>query len=308
MRTRRSSRWLAWLLACLPVVAAAQDVRAQEEGRLRSAATDTSLNAGARVAALDRLANLNSNAASDLSVSLKADASEPVALAAVKLLSDAIVMSDHGPVDPSRLTEQQRQLLERHRRYTEALYPVLTDARPALRKEAARILASLGQTRALDIINDGVSRGLYADWEAANYFGLAGVDKGGGYLERYLDGRSARATVAAVEYLGRSPRYQNAVQSRVLRDRTKGIEPRVTAARVLGEHDKTFTSYAPDLLASTELPGEVYAEVASKLIERNPRLAPGQIDAISRTLQDYQRGSRPPDLRRLQEFLNRARG
>src|SRR5262249_11247267 len=157
----------------------------------------------------------------------------------------------------------------------------------SVRDVAAMILASLGDARALTAIRDGVAGGLYSDADAANLFALAGLDHGGAYLEPYLDTGSERARTLAVEYLGRSPRHHSAVRTRVLLDATDPDAPRAAAARVLGQYDPSFVTYAPDLLTSTTLPSTVYVEVAQRFVQRNPAVTPGQAASIARGIDVY---------------------
>lgn len=149
---------------------------------------------------------------------LLTDQSEEVTVSAAQILADSLAMSDHTPSnDTAKLSPRDQWLLATHENTKVLLRRSLEDARPNVREVAAECLTSLSDEAGLNIIEEGVGKGLYTETEAVNYFGLARPAVGGKKLEPYLTkNTSSDAQAAAVAYLGAYAQYQEKVRDLAL--------------------------------------------------------------------------------------------
>jgi hypothetical protein len=163
-----------------------------------------------------------------------------------------------------------------------ALLRALTDPRPQARSEAARTLALASDEGALSAIEQGIDSGLFSEFDAANYFGLADIRVGGPYLLRRLARGSSTAKATAVRYLGVSRSYQLIIREKVFLNPEADSEARAAAATVLSEHDPTFASYALVAVLDPKVPPLVFANTVKGYVFQTMKA--GNLDAPNRFL------------------------
>ncbi len=223
---------------------------ADEIGSLNSQLFD-SKNDQTRLAALEVLTSKYPHAAEVMARSLVRDASEDVALYAVRILKAATVMGDHRAMRVGK-SELPRVLhmMKRHEESISALREAISDGRRRIRNEAASYLASLSDEPTLEFIAADKT-GLYSDVDAANLFTLAGGEVGEKYLERYVGQGDLEAQRTAITYLGAIPAYQQQIRSKYFLNSNAPIEARVDAARTLSTYDSGFAEYAAPVMANS---------------------------------------------------------
>ena len=244
---------------------------------LTTTARDLNRSVEQRLAALETLSLKYSDAAVSAALVLVSDKTPAVARAAADLLASSIVMSDHKLRGHAALNARQKYVMERHTLAREALKSVLESPASETRSIAAGSLSSLSDQSALTIIQAAVSKGLYSEADAVNYFGLADPKIGAPFILPYLDRGSPAARVAAIGYLGANRSYQNMVRDRILMNTTAAPDTRAAAARVLGQYDREFPSYALSVTLDPKLPANVYAEVVNGYIAQSQ--VQGKLDA-----------------------------
>lgn len=254
--------------------------------------TDRKMSTQDRLRSFDEIRLRFRDAAVTVSMRLLKDESEEVAKTAAGLLASSIVMTDHRQFhgDTAHLTEEQRYLIKRHNVAREALRATLKDNRQSVRSIAAQALSSLSDEPGLDILESAAREGIYTDYEAVNYLGLADPDIAGDRIRVYLDRGSKNAQVAAVGYLAASTEYQSYVRERILLNRSISEDVRMEAAKVLGQYDQAFPTYALSLIRDMTQPEKVYTQILTSSFLRLE--AEGKLDAVNtetyrKALQDY---------------------
>jgi hypothetical protein len=231
---------------------------------------------GDRLAALDDLQVSYPEAATEAAIELISNANEQIAVAAAKLLSASIAMSDHG-VRMQPVTEKEKALMAWHERAREALRGALGDTRRPVREVAAETLSSLSDRPSLDILAKGAESGAYSQSEAVNYFGLAKAEVGAPYLERALKSPDKAARSGAVAYLAANPNYQDKIRDQVLLNPAADAQVRVVAAKRLSQFDPSFSEYALTVTSDPSVPVELYSQVVQGYIDQSE--ARGQVNA-----------------------------
>ena len=218
-------------------LAANQDAIMNLASKARTGATD------ARLAALETLANGYSDASLNLATELIEDPDTAVATESAQLLADTLAMAGSvtmgaGMYIPGTSARMQFEAAVAN------LRRAIEDARIEVRDVAAGTLAALGDQATLEKIELCVEQGVVPAVEAIGYFGLAPIELGAPYIEKYLDSGPVEAKVAAVGYLGTVPTYQSRVRDLIFR--TPQVDEIVVAkaAGVLSRHDRAFPTYA----------------------------------------------------------------
>lgn len=198
-----------------------------------------------RLRALETLANGYSDAALNLATELVKDLDTAVATKSARLLADTLAMAGsvtlararYAPGTPARVQVDAA---------IASLRGAVADKRSKVRAVAAETLAALGDCTALETIERGVSRCVIPPVEAIEYFGLAPIELGAPYIEKYLDTGPVDARVAAVEYLATIATYQARVREAVFETDEADEAVLARAADVLSRHDRAFASWAPE--------------------------------------------------------------
>lgn len=209
-----------------------------------------------RRAALETLANNYSDASLNLASELIEDEDTGIATDSAKLLAATLAMV--GPVTTDGwMHGAGTPAMRRINAAVGNLRVAIGDTRVEVRRIAAGTLAAVGDRVGLEKIDDCVRRGLVPAVEAIGYFGVAPVELGGKYIEKYLISGRKEVQAAAVGYLGADPSYQPRI--RKLIQNGSDVEEVVLqkAAAVLGRYDREFPSYALDLVGRAELPPPV---------------------------------------------------
>ena len=277
---------------------------------LRAIALDVQRPSGDRVGALQRLADEFFDAALTPSAELVTDPDTPVALVAARLLADATVMSDHGPVheQATDIPPFLRLMYWKHETGREGLRRALNDARPEVRDIAASSLASLSDPAALQQIVEGVEANTYSDAEAVNYLGLADPELGAPLMQQLLVNGTPQAQASAVTYLGSNPEYQPMVREDYLFNADAPIEVRSAAAASLGQYDASFPTYATTLTADPTLPAVLYAKVLEGYIDQTgDNLQADEASALKQAVENYTKLRPDTDFSGVLERLNSVR-
>jgi len=253
--------------------------------RLGARATNSAAPLNERLSALQQLQREFRYAAVPTAAKLIRDPLEPMALAAVSILADAVVMSDHPHATHAKGGKSLVEL--QHNLARDALQEALADTRRPVREIAAKTLASISDEDALAKINDGAARGLYSDVEAVNYLGLSNPDTSAKYIQPYLDA-SPLAQAAAVTYLGANPTFQATIRQRYLENVAAPEVAKIAAAKTLSRFDTAFVAYAPNLINAKSLPPEAYKELVNGYLARTAgRLDAMQLQGIDKALDEY---------------------
>ena len=243
-----------------------------------------------RLQALDALAIAYPDAALSVSTTLINDEDKEVAREAARLLADSIVMEGHPTAQDPAMPPGGNLAMRRSETVKAALRTALKDPDDELRRIAAGVLSSLGDTAALDIIRENAQEGRVSEVEAINYFGLARPEIGAPYIAPYLAEPSIDAQRAAVSYLGALPDYQDEIRTNILLNSAAGEASRVTAAEVLSKYDQRFSDYALAVAANPELPPSVYTTIVGAYAREafeDRTLTREQIQALSAAVQAY---------------------
>lgn len=228
-----------------------------------------------RLAAFDELQLAYPDAATLAALDLVSDPHEQMAVAAAKLLSSSITMSNHtAHMEP--VTDREEYLLAGHERARQALRGALSDTRRPVREVAAETLSSLSDTASLDIVAKAAESGAYSQSEAVNYFGLAKADVGAPFLERALKSGDKEAKSGAVAYLAANPSYQEKIRDEVLLNPAADAQVRIVAAKRLSEFDPKFSNYALTVTADPSISAELYSQVVQGYIDQSE--GQGQVD------------------------------
>ena len=260
---------------------------------LRSIITDTKRPAFEREAALRKLRSRFREAALNTSLALVNDPSDEVSLAAASLLAASIVMTDHGHDHGQPATPLETYVNEKHAAARAALLRLLDGPNRPARDEAARILTSLSDEAALQIIRDGTKKGAYSETQAINYFGLANPDVAAAYILPHLDSAVPAVQSAASGYLATYPAYQSLVKERVFINSAASPLARATAARALSQYDAAYTSYAPAVARDQNAPEVVVQSVIEGVVRnvqiklQTNKLLPGERDSAVNFVADF---------------------
>jgi hypothetical protein len=251
----------------------------------------------ARLEALEELGTTYPDAALSVATELVKDDDKAVAVAAARLLADAIVMTDHTM--SGQMPVGGAEIMQRSRVIRDALRPALSDENDELRRTASAILASLSDEQALAAIETNARKGIIPEVEAINYFALARPEIVTSYIEPYLDVRGA-AQQSAVSYLGALPEYQPTVREEVLLNDGADVSSRVTAAEVLGQYDRDFSSYALAVTSDPVIPAAVYATIMSEYTANAANnisnLTSATLEALEKSVDEYTLRNQDPDV------------
>lgn len=176
------------------------------------------------------------------------DSDAQLALSAIGFLKQNLVMTGHGQqLDHSNMQgvpPRLQYLLQKHELSRSALRKAILDSRVEIRNAAVSFLASQSDEETFAGIQTGVSRGLYSDTEAANYFSLGNGSLGQRYLEPYIGKGDAGAQKTAIEYLGFYPKYQDMIKTEYFVNPSAPADLRAEAASTLSKNDPRYPEYA----------------------------------------------------------------
>lgn len=219
-----------------------------------------------RIAALRDLIDLYPDAAFYAALELVKDPNTAIATMAVDFISASVVMSDHDVHDHDA-SPAQLYIMSKHEEGKEALRSILLAERAELREKAAQMLASLSDEAALDIINEGVSAGVYSDVEAVNVFAMANSEVGAPLMAAYLDAGSTAAQSSAVVYLGATPEYQELVRNDIFLNPLATASVRTQAAATLSQYDSQFPEYALTVTSDPSVDPSLYAQTIAGYLQ-----------------------------------------
>ncbi|MDE0697142.1 MAG: hypothetical protein OXH76_15065 [Boseongicola sp.] len=235
-----------------PSIAAFYAESADEIDRLVVIAR-TGGSADERISALSEIASNYPVVAEVLSRELIGDSETEIALFAVQALQGAVVMMDHGPMEDLASFPALAAAMQSHAQSIGALRPAIMDERDEIRIKAASTLASLGDEKALTLINAAAASGTIRAVEAANYFTLAGTSAANAYLANYLRDGDAGAQETAVGYLAAVPEYQSRIRDGYFLNPDADPSVRLAASKSLGLYDPEFPDYALTVLSGDDL-------------------------------------------------------
>jgi hypothetical protein len=259
---------------------------------LRAIISDTKRPAFEREAALRKLRSRFREAAINTSLELVNDPSDEVSLAAANILASSIVMMEREHQHGQGATPLQAYWTDKQTAARGVLRRLLDGPNRPARDAAARILMSLSDEAAFQIINDGTRKGAYSETQAVNYFGLANPDVSAAYMVPHLDSPTAAVQSAASAYLATYPAYQGLVKEKVFANSAASPLARATASKVLSQHDPTYTSYAPDVARTPNVPDVVEQSVVEGVVrnlqikQQTNKAAPGEKDRVADFLND----------------------
>jgi hypothetical protein len=268
---------------------------------LRAVAIDASALAADRLAKLEQLQLQYRYAAVPTAALLVSDPQLEIAELAAKILTRAVVMSDHPHPDH---TDSVSLAMQQHGPAREALRKAVLDPRPSVRDIAVSSLASLSDKQTLELIDRGVQQNLYSPVQAVNYHGLANPDIAAEHIVAYLSGPNVGAQAAAVSYLGANPQYQPLIKQRFLDSDTAQDVVRVAAANTLGRFDPQFPNYAETTLQDKSLSPAAFETVAKNYFARiDDRSKAVKVFAIEDLVQKYVNVNPNADLSDLQRQI-----
>lgn len=256
-------------------------------GQARTGETDV------RRTALEALASAYTDAALNLATELVGDPETAVATDSAKLLADTLAMAGSVTMGTGRYASGTPARVQFDAAIA-SLRGAVADERSEVRAVAAETLAALGDRTALDKIERGVEQGVVPPVEAIGYFGLAPIELGAPYIEKYLDSGPVDAKVAAVGYLATVPTYQLRVRDLIFG--TPQVDEIVVAkaAGVLSRHDRAFPTYALEVIGRPGVPDPVsdavidaYISAALKVKGIDPIDWKHRVQAVDNALMEH---------------------
>ncbi|NKB33137.1 MAG: hypothetical protein GKR91_08570 [Pseudomonadales bacterium] len=186
------------------------------------------------------------------------DESEEIALGSVRLLENALVMSDHS-VSGSSSNSRMDFFHAKNEANVSALRLALTDDRASIRTSASQFLASISDRVSLDIISESTEEGVYDEGMAANLYSLAESYIGNEYLQEFLGNGDLIAQETAINYLGIFEEYQDQIRQSYFFNPDAESSLRRSAATVLSNFDSNFADYALLITTEENLDPEVFS-------------------------------------------------
>jgi hypothetical protein len=221
------------------------------------------------------------------------DSDIAIALGAIGVLEQALVMSDHDMGGHEHADPLITHMMASHEAGRAALRTALTDERPEVRERVAPYLASLSDEPALQAIVEATASGLYSDAEAADIVSLAGMRLQAEYLPSFLMSEDSAAQRTAITYLGFNPEYQSVIRDAYLIDSAAEPATRVVAAEVLSRYDPSYPQYAGLVFNQEGIDPQVYAALVGGYVgalARTNELTPGIAEAISAEVRSFSAG------------------
>jgi hypothetical protein len=152
-------------------------------------------------------------------------------------------------------------------------------------------------------VDEGVKKGLYSEYEAVNYFGLADPDRAVPFIRPYLDKGSAEAQSAASGYLGANKTTQALVRDQVLLNDNAPTMARASASKVLSQYDPQYTTYAMGIATNPKTPPIVSSSVIEGYVRQLE--AKGQLFSAKEAISNFQASRPDVDVKSVVERLNR---
>lgn len=297
------SLFAAGPVSAQPTLIANPDVRLQsyyrenaaEIKRLQDIVENASAAEDQRKKALGELAFKFEDASLPLAAKLVSDPATGLASDAVNLLSNSIVMANHGdhtgnhPPDTT-LSPWSNYVTAQHEIARDALRKALTDPRPDIRAISLRGLLSLSDEVALKSVQERAKKGELTDAEAVRLCAQAVSNPGRACVFGYLTDGSSDAKVAAVDVLGSIPSYRPLVRNKIFFNTNADPKTRSAAAEVLSRYDPSFMNYALTVTADPKTPPEVYTSALAgfaRSASSQGKLDSVQRDAIGNAVTNY---------------------
>lgn len=267
---------------------------AGEIDRLRASVTDEKLPVEQRRKALADLAFKYEDAALTLAAKLVNDPATDLARDAVALLSNSVVMADHG--DKSAATHSgdhkneptasawSRYIAAQHNLAREALRSAIKDSRSDIRAVGLQGLLPLSDETALKFVQERAEKGDFTDAQAVRLCAQALSNAGRSCVLGYLDKGSVEAKTAAVDVLGSIPTYRPMVRDKIFFSTTADPKVRAAAAEALSRYDPSFLNYALSIAIDPKTPREVFKSAVEGFARSSQ--AQGKWNSVQKTAID----------------------
>ena len=262
---------------------------ADEIRRLQKVVEDKNAPVDQRKKALQELAFKFEDVALPLAAGLVSDPAIDLARDAVSLLSNSVVLANHGDQGAaSHAGDHQSASVSPWSKYTaaqhdlarDALRNAMSDSRSDIRAAGLRGLLPLSDEVALKLVQEGAQKGEITDTQAVRLCAQAISNSGRSCVLGYLNDGSSDAKTAAIDVLGSIPTYRPMVRNKIFFNSSGDPKVRAAAATVLSRYDPLFTTYALTVTADPKTPPEVYTSTLEGYARSAAAL--GKLDSVQR--------------------------
>ncbi|MBB5663868.1 hypothetical protein GGE68_002058 [Rhizobium leguminosarum] len=236
----------------------------KEVQRLQAIALNFDAMGPDRISALNDLAFISEEAGVKLAADLADDKSQEVALAAIELLANSLVMAGHATVQPSDHTSDHgnpwsQYVRGQHQLAIDALRAAIDDPREAIKNAARLTLVRGSDDKAIASVQQDAKVGKLGQEAAVQICAQAISTLGRACLVDFLNEGSIEGKIAATKILGATETDQPVVRDKIFLNSNADERLRSAAAETLARYDKSFPTYGLIVTLDPTTPPDLFA-------------------------------------------------